>query len=180
MAQSPDTRDWNKIFRITTGFTASDITPATITLEYGYGPVLQPAPGIYTGQIMSSDGVVLEEFAISDPRIWRGEEAAVDKNGRLVSFNGLSEQKERAITDIIFPYLAGASRFRIIEPGSGSTKADIDLIPAITAFCKTSPGDPDCSSRETGIESTPSVPIFTGVAVSAVVAMIIIHKKRWT
>ena len=178
MAQSPDSRDWSKIFRITAGFTASDVTPATITLEYGYGPILQPAPGLYTGQIMSSDGVVLKEFAISDPRIWRGEEAAIDKNGRLVSFNGLLEQKERADTDIIFPYQTGASRFRIIESGSGSTKADIDLIPAVTAFCKTYPGDPDCSSRNTGLESTPSVPIFTGVAVSAVVVMIILHKKR--
>ncbi len=180
MAQSPDTRDMNKIFRISAGFTASDVTPATITLEYGYGPSLQPAPGLYTGRITSSDGVVLKEFAISDPRIWRGEEAAVDTAGRLVSFSGLSEQKERADTDIIFPYQAGASRFRIIESGSGSTKADIDLIPAVTAFCKTYPGDPDCSSRDTGLESTLPVPIFTGVAVSAIVVIIIFHKKRST
>jgi hypothetical protein len=127
---------------------------------------------------MSSDEMVLEEFAISDPRIWRGEEAAVDKNGRLVSFNGLLEQKERADTDIIFPYQAGASRFRIIESGSGSIKADMDLIPAVTAFCKTYPGDPDCSSRDTGLEGTLPVPVFTGVAVSAVVIMVILHKKR--
>ena len=180
MAQPPDTRDGNKIFRISVAFTASNITPSMITLEYGYGPVLQPAPGIYTGRIMSSDEMVLEEFAISDPRIWRGEEAAVDKNGRLVSFNGLSEQKERADTDIIFPYQTGASRFRIIESGSGSTKADIDLIPAVTDFCKTYPGDQDCSSRDTLPESTQSVPVFTGVAVSAVVVMIILHKKRST
>ncbi|MDD1682817.1 MAG: hypothetical protein LUO98_03175 [Methanoregula sp.] len=180
MAQSPDSRDWSKIFRITAGFTASDVTPATITLEYGYGPILQPAPGLYTGQIMSSDGVVLKEFAISDPRIWRGEEAAIDKNGRLVSFNGLLEQKERADTDIIFPYQAGASRFRIIESGSGSTKADIDLIPAVNAFCKTYSSDPDCSSRDNGQEGARPVPVFFGVAVSAVVVMIILHKKRST
>jgi len=180
MAQSPDTRDWNKIFRISVGFTASDVTPTTKTLEYGYGPSLQPAPGLYTGRITSSDGVVLKEFAISDPRIWRGEEAAVDKNGRLVSFNGLSEQKERADTDIIFPYQAKASRFRIIESGSGSTKADIDLIPAVTAFCKTYPGDPDCSSRDTGLVGTLPVPVFIGVAVSAIVVIIIFIKKRST
>src|SRR5512139_3336003 len=79
LAQPQDSRDLNKIFRVRVGFAPSGILPVGAALEYGYGPTLQPAPGVYTGRVLSPDGTVIEEFAISDPRIWRGEEAAVDQ-----------------------------------------------------------------------------------------------------
>jgi hypothetical protein len=181
MAQSPDnTRDMNKIFRISASFTSSAVTPAATALEYGYGPVLQPAPGFYTGRIISSDGSNLQEFALSNPRIWRGDEAAVDEKGRVVSFSGLLEEKERVDSDIVFPYHDKAAGFRIIESGTGATKADIDLIPAVTAFCRQYPDDQDCRSRSTGREGVPPVLIFACVGLIALCVVIILKKRRQT
>ena len=181
MAQSPDTtRDMNKIFRISALFTASAVTPSATTLEYGYGPVLQPAPGFYTGLIISSEGSTLQEFALSNPRIWRGDEAAVDEKGRVVSFSGLLEEKERVDADIVFPYHDKAAQFRIIESGTGVTKADIDLIPAVTAFCRQYPDDQDCRSRSTGREGVLPVLILAGVGLIALCVVIILKKRRQT
>ena len=181
MAQSPDTsRDMNKIFRLSARFTASAVTPAATALEYGYGPVLQPAPGFYTGLIISSEGSTLQEFALSNPRIWRGDEAAVDEKGRVISFSGLLEEKERVDADIVLPYHDKAARFRIIESGTGVTKADIDLIPAVTAFCRQYPDDQDCRSRSTGREEVLPVLIFAGGGLIALCVVIILKKRRQT
>ena len=169
LAQPADTRESGKIFRVSARFTASAITPATMALEYGYGPALQPAPAVFTARVLSPEGKILEEFALSDPRVWRGEEVVIDKEGNVVSFSGLSEVKERADADIIFPYSVTAARLRILEPGTGTIKADIDLTPAIDAFCRQYPDDPDCRSRNTGLEGVLPL-VFVGVLVLMVAA----------
>jgi hypothetical protein len=180
-AQPADALKSGKIFRVSARFTASAITPATTALEYGYGPALQPAPGVYTARVLSPEGTVLEEFALADPRVWRGDEVVIDKGGNVVSFSGLSEVKERADADIIFPYTVTAARFRILEPGTGTIKADIDLTPAIDAFCRQYPDDPDCRSRTAGPGGIPSLPALGVLAVlllAGAVAYRVLAKKK--
>lgn len=164
LAQPADTRDTSKIFRVSARFTASAITPETTALEYGYGPALQPAPGVFTGRVLSPEGKILHEFALSDPRVWRGDEVVIDKEGNVVSFSGLSEVKDSAVSDIIFPYAVTAARFRILEPGTGTIKSDVDLTPAIDAFCRQYPDDRDCRSRNTGLEGVLPL-VFAGLLV---------------
>lgn len=143
--------DETKIFVIVVGLYEDLLFEETVELEYGHPPDLGHQQGNFTAVVRAANGTALFTFNVWDPRIPFGQcglEKRMAQHERMENeeiekgFNFTSEEEDIDLS-LFIPYHRDIRSVDLVDRCSGITLISVNVFPAVTAFQKKFPRDPE-------------------------------------
>lgn len=145
-AAAADIGQYQKIVVINLAFQTDSVKELSSEIRYGSAPNLNLQSGPITGQLLNSEGKIIDEFSIRDPRIQLGDTVQSDTGQDGQVLNGYSEYLPDAKFSITVPYSSELHSINLINTATGANLILIDLTQPVAAFRQMYPGDPDMQS----------------------------------
>lgn len=161
--------DYTKILVITLHVGNAGVRPVSEEIRYGHAPVNGLQSGAWKGQLLDTDGKILREFGVWDPRVQFGD--SVMENG---SIRGNVTISDAADLNLVLPYTEKEERFVLSDTATGVKLADVSLAGAAAVFNSTYPDDPDSTSQKNGQGSPSSLAILAGGCILMVLLIVVI------
>jgi hypothetical protein len=102
------------------------VTEEAVLIVYDAPPAADASVGDLEGKLLSSDGTVLLEYALWDPRVQFGEDIVADENGTVLSVRGVQVRESEADLVVTLPYSADAGVFELSD-AQGRLLHTVDL-----------------------------------------------------
>lgn len=153
----------NKVVIVHLNINKGIVTELYSKVVYSYPPSY--IRGQFKSEVLSTDGEIVEEFNVWDPRIRLGREVIFVDN---VNFT------------VVLPFSDNMKTFNLYDKKTGEKLISVDLTDTIVSFCKEHKDDPECAEALKNLDSEKnfvSVAIVT-VIVLAVIAIVMRVKKN--
>jgi DNA-binding response OmpR family regulator len=139
------TEDYSKVLILHLTFSNGTINDQSVEMQYGHPPTLGFQSGNLHGTLKTSDGLVLQEFDLSDPRY-------------QLSDKGVLTYSDTADFTIVVPYYPGETTLDLTDKSTGTLLKTVNFLDAINQFQATYPNDPDMVTNP-GMQSLVAGPL---------------------
>ena len=145
-ASAVDSNQYQKIVAINLEVDNGVVRELSSEIRYGSAPNLNLQSGAIRGQLLSTDGKIIHEFSIRDPRIQLGDTVGSDTGNGDQALYGYLENTRNVEFGIFVPYSSNLQSINLIDTENGDNLISIDLTDPVTVFRQQYPNDPDMQS----------------------------------
>jgi hypothetical protein len=172
-----DSYDYSKIVIVNLNINTRGITEKSVEMRYGHAPNLEARSGDFTGILKSSDGSVIREFDLWDPRYQLGD--VLEKNNESSLYlSGYLVHSDDADLTLILPYYENQVTLELKDKKTGALVKEVNMTPAIIKFQSAYPKDPgNFSVSPVKFDKTVIEPIL-GIVISILLIGIILSIAR--
>ena len=132
--------DYSKIIIMQLTINGNSITEKSVEMRYGHPPNLELRSGDFKGILKSSDGSIIREFDVWDPRYQLGDVLEKDNNSSNY-LSGYLVHSDNADITLILPYYEKQMTFELYDKTTGVLLKNVNMSAAITKFQATYPKD---------------------------------------
>ncbi len=142
--------DSSKIIIMHLTIDGNHITEKSVEMRYGHPPNLELRSGDFKGILKSSDGSIIRQFDVWDPRCQLGDVLEKDNNSS-VYLSGYLDHSDNAELTLILPYYEKQMTFELYDKKTDVLLKKVNMSDAIIQFQTIYPKDP-------GGKSVPHLP----------------------
>jgi hypothetical protein len=169
--------DYSKIIVMHLTINGNHITEKSVEMRYGHPPNLELRSGDFKGILKSSDGSILREFDVWDPRYQLGDVLEKDNNSSNY-LSGYLDHSDNADITLILPYYEKQKTFELYDKKTGVLLKNVNMSAAITKFQTIYPKDPGGTSVPNFQPEGSVIYLITGVVLFLLLIGIILTMIR--
>jgi hypothetical protein len=134
--------DYSKVLILHLNISNGTVNEQSVEMQYGHPPSLGFQTGDIHGILKTSEGKVINEFDLWDPRYQLGDGVVISDNSTNLSIIGAVNYSDTADFTLVMPYYADQMTLDLTDKRTGSLLKTVNFSSAIGRFRATYPADP--------------------------------------
>jgi hypothetical protein len=134
--------DYSKVLILHLNFSKGAMNEQSVDMQYGHPPSLGLQTGDIHGVLKTSDGNVITEFDLWDPRYQLGDGVVISDNSTNLSLMGAVSYSDTADFTLVMPYYPNQMTLDLSDKRTGSLLKSVNFSDAIERFRAIYPDDP--------------------------------------